>query len=169
MHDRIVQGVVAHYGVNKLMRLGFEERLQETRDRLAAVDNEVNQLLNIDQAKLDEEQRAAFNKRKQAVAQTLAQSQQLLRRIEEVYGYTDLERTALANYVAAKEAELSGMLKPKAQVPAGPPPSSPKAEGQPLPAKQDTAPATPSSPPATQSAAPPEPAGDQPPPAADNE
>ncbi|MEQ9379799.1 MAG: Mov34/MPN/PAD-1 family protein [Pirellulales bacterium] len=163
--DRIVQGVVAHYGVNKLMRLGFEERLQETRTRLAAVDSEVGQLLNVDQAKLDDKQREVFDKRKRAVAKALAQSQELLRRIEAVYGYTDLERTALANYVAAKEAELSGMFKPKAPAtpaPGGSTPSTPT-PGRDEGAATSPPPAAPSS--QTQA----KPADDQPAPTAENE
>ena len=105
--SRMVQGAVAHYGVHKLMRVGFEQQLKETRERLELIDEEVESLLDVDQSKLDDEQAKSFADRRQLVQQALALSRESLKKIEDTYGYTDLERAALASYIAAKQAELT--------------------------------------------------------------
>lgn len=111
--EKMIQGAVAHYGVIKLMRLGFEQQLSETRGRLGLIGSEVDSLLAVDQSKLDDSQRKEFDERKQRVSQALSLSSESLRRIEEVYGYSDLERTALAAYIATKEGELMGLARPQ--------------------------------------------------------
>ncbi|MCA9138799.1 MAG: Mov34/MPN/PAD-1 family protein [Planctomycetales bacterium] len=105
--ERIIQGTVAHYGVNKLMRLGFEGQLRETRRRLELIGNEVDALLEVDQSKLDDEGRKEFDARTRRVSEALALSGESLLGIEEVYGYDDAERAALASYIVAKQAELT--------------------------------------------------------------
>lgn len=110
--ERIIQGTVAHYGVNKIMRLGFEGQLDEIQSRLDLISEEVDALLELDQSKLDDEQRIEFDERKQRVSQALQQSGDSLRRVGEVYGYTDVERAALASYIVAKQAELTAAQQP---------------------------------------------------------
>jgi hypothetical protein len=109
--ERIIQGTVAHYGVTKLMRLGFEKQLRETRDRLGLIDTEVSALLSLNQSKLNEEQQAEFSQRRTRLTQALNQSRETLRHVEETYGYTETELAALASYVTAKQAELEDLLK----------------------------------------------------------
>lgn len=183
--ERIIQGTVAHYGVTKLMRLGFEKQLRETRDRLGLIEAEVSALLSQDQSKLNEEQQTEFSQRRTRLTLALNQSRETLRHVEETYGYTETELAALASYVTAKQAELENLLKSQqssradSQAPRNSKASdpSPKADGAETPsaaasdatkAGRTAPPAADASPPAQTSRAPDGPPVGDLPPASDN-
>ncbi|WP_339733847.1 Mov34/MPN/PAD-1 family protein [uncultured Gimesia sp.] len=104
--EMIVTGVVEHYGTNKLIKPGFEDKLREVNQRL----QEVNHLFGTLSATMPEgstkEQIEIEKKKRMAISQTLALCSQALSMIQTQYGLTDQERKALTKYIKRKQREL---------------------------------------------------------------
>lgn len=110
--ERLVQGTVAHYGVNRLMRVGLEPRLQELQQHVAEIGSDVAAFESLDPSAWDENQSQEFAERVESLQTSLSKVQEELGLLEQDYGYTELERSALALFVAQKQAELNGLMKP---------------------------------------------------------
>ncbi|MGD9632030.1 MAG: Mov34/MPN/PAD-1 family protein [Pirellulales bacterium] len=109
----IVEGTVAHYGYNKLMKIGLEDNLAKVRLQLTAIASALDHLPDAS-AELTEEEQETADKQRKMIGSALAVSDQMLGDIQTVYGMTDQERTALLELIAQKQAALRGLAESKA-------------------------------------------------------
>ncbi len=135
--EMIVTGAVEHYGVNKLIKLGFEDKLREVNQRLL----EVNQLFNSLSTTLPEgatEAQIKEEKNKRAViSQSLVLCSQALRTIHAQYGLTDLERKALTRHIKRKQRELKNLPDPESKSNQKTPANEPKTSVKPSEKQSD--------------------------------
>ena len=103
--EMVVEGAVAHYGINKLMKVGLEENVNGVRRVVSAIRDEV-QKLPAPGEKLSEEQTAAAAKRRKVISDNLLLCERALEEIENEYGLSEDEQLALARLVAEKQAAL---------------------------------------------------------------
>ena len=102
----IIEGTVAHFGALKLMRIGWEEELQDADDRLRAIAPEVKKLSE-EHAKAAGDGGADVAKRWRVVRELLAESQQKVADVQKRYGLSNEERMALAMLESIKQEELT--------------------------------------------------------------
>lgn len=110
--EMIVNGVVQHYGVNKLIKLGFEEKLSNVNQRLREVNQLFGTLSSVMPEGATEEQMKEEQKKKAYISQTLTLCSQELSLINAQFGLTDQERNALTKYIKRKQRELKNMPNP---------------------------------------------------------
>jgi proteasome lid subunit RPN8/RPN11 len=103
--EMIVEGTVAHYGFNKLVKIGLEENLANVRSELSSLAEALDQLPD-STAELSEEQRETVAKQRASISSYLGACERALGRIQEIYGLSDEERMTLLRLVAQKQAEL---------------------------------------------------------------
>ncbi|QDV49796.1 Mov34/MPN/PAD-1 family protein [Gimesia fumaroli] len=104
--EMIVTGVVEHYGTNKLIKPGFEDKLREVNQRLQEVNHLFGTLSTTMPEDATKEQIELENKKRTAISQTLTLCSQALSMIQTQYGLTDQERKALTKYIQRKQREL---------------------------------------------------------------
>lgn len=131
--NMIVEGAVAHYGYNKLLRFGLDDRLQAVRAQLADL-SAAAQKLPEPNAKLTDEQAATAAKLRSAILSGFAVVQQSLKSTELKYCFTDAETAMLARLVPDRIEQLleqppgaprnvpEAGAAPTDSPPAGPPP-----------------------------------------------
>jgi proteasome lid subunit RPN8/RPN11 len=103
--ETLTEGVVAHYGINKLMRFGMEKELAEIRARLSGISGELESLPE-PTAELSPQALEEATKRRRLIADNLVFCERRLGQIQEQYGNSPVELAALAQFVAQKQAEL---------------------------------------------------------------
>lgn len=103
--EMIVEGAVAHYGINKLMKVGFEERLNDVGRIVGAIREEVRKLPAPGE-KLSKEQTADADKRREVISDNLLLCERALEEIGKAYGLSEEEQLALARLAAEKQAAL---------------------------------------------------------------
>jgi hypothetical protein len=101
----IVEGAVAHFADTKLIRPGLENDLAAVNARLSAVSSELERLPE-PAATLSKEELAEAEKRRKVIRENLQLCEAAIKRIEDVYGLSDAERSMLATIAALKQAEL---------------------------------------------------------------
>lgn len=102
---QIIEGVVAHYGLWKGVRPGFEEQLAalgEASDKLAKEMTELSKQHVAAAGDGQEETRQQWQKSLEA----LKQLRQDIRKMAAAFGLNDEERAALLRFIAAKQREL---------------------------------------------------------------
>ncbi len=102
------QGAVARYGVTKLLKPGFEEKMSAIEQHLHLIESEF-QKLPAPSAELSDEERAAALKRRRLIAENLKASANTIGYMREVYGLSAVEQNAVEQLIAEKEAEAQGM------------------------------------------------------------
>lgn len=107
--EMIVQGAVAHFADAKLLRLGLEEQAAAIRRRLATTVAELKKL-PAPGAKLSEQEKDAAAKRRQTIRDNLALSVAAIGQLEKRYGLSEVERSAYAQIIAQKQAELRRLI-----------------------------------------------------------
>lgn len=101
----IVEGVVAHYGVNKVVKIGLQEDLEVVSDRLRELANAVR--TSADTPSGDEAPSPkAVAQRRRMIETGFRDTITAIRQIGERFGYDEFERRALLKYVAEKQAAL---------------------------------------------------------------
>jgi proteasome lid subunit RPN8/RPN11 len=103
--EMIVEGAVAHYGFNKLMKIGLDENLAKVRDELSTLAEAFDSLPASDEGMSDEE-RENFDKQRELIAHNLSACERMLGNIQKMYAYSDEERMMLLRLVAQKQDEL---------------------------------------------------------------
>jgi proteasome lid subunit RPN8/RPN11 len=122
----IIEGAVAHYGYNKLMRLGLDQDLAKVRSTLRAVESELGKLpkatdeLSAADAEKAEKQRRVLN-------DSLLLAEQALEQIQARYALSPEELAVYAQIVAIKQAELNQLLNGAARSSVSGSKSAPKA------------------------------------------
>ncbi len=101
----MIQGAVAHFADTNLIRPGLETELAAVNARLAAIGAEMDKLPE-PLAKLSKEELAHAEKRRTVIRENLKMCEAAIRRIEDVYGLSEAERTILAKIAALKQAEI---------------------------------------------------------------
>jgi proteasome lid subunit RPN8/RPN11 len=99
------QGAVAQFADTNLIRPGLETNLAAVNARLAAIRAEVDKLPD-PSAKLSKEELSAAEKRRKFITENLLMCESAIKKIEEVYGLSEAERTILAKIAAMKQAEI---------------------------------------------------------------
>ena len=118
----IIEGAVAHYGVQKLMKPGFEESISALRGQVRQILQEYRKLPDGSRAPAEEDAETAA-KRRRLIDENLVLCDRFLEKMSQDYGLSEAERNVLARLVALKEAEL--YAPPKKQ---NAPPSTPGKE-----------------------------------------
>ena len=103
----ILEGTVAHFGAFKLMRIGWEEELQEVDFRLQAIAPEVKRLAE-EHTKAAGDDGAKVSKQWHQIRVILSDSQVRVANARDRYGLSDAERAAMARLVTIKQAEVVG-------------------------------------------------------------
>lgn len=104
--ERLAEGAVAHYGIWKNYKPGFEEFLSEVIVAQGTVANEMNRL-SAEHVKAAGDAKEDTQKQWQAVNTGLNQTISGLKLIRERYGLTSSERQAMEREIIAKIRELS--------------------------------------------------------------
>jgi len=143
--ERIVQGVVAHYGVNKFMKHGLEQDLAKARQTLRGIETELKKLPGADD-KLSAKQAAQANEQRRLIGDSLLLVGRSLEQTQEKFALTAEERQLLAEYLVEQLAAIEqrspapskvgakkSAIKPEVKSSTLPPAGKPK---QPLPPAQ---------------------------------
>jgi len=115
----IVEGAVAHYGVQKLMKPGFEENISALRGQVRQILQEYRKLPDGSRAPAEEEAETVA-KRRRLIDENLVLCDRLLEKMSQDYGLSEAERNVLARLVALKEAELHAPPKRQNAAPSKP-------------------------------------------------
>lgn len=135
------QGVVAHYGLNQVARLGLEAHLSVVQGRLDELRVAIGQLPPIG-AELEEDKLQAATTLRRNIDQEVAALRDDLRAIETQYGMTDDQRRIVLLMVAQKQSELLQLqLEAQKNSQSSPtiPPEPEEAEQAPPPAAEEDA------------------------------
>jgi proteasome lid subunit RPN8/RPN11 len=119
--QRIVDGVVAHYGVNKLVKLGLQENLDVVSNRLKDLASASQRLAEAarsgDAAAIEEAEKA-----QQLIERGYRECIGALKQIGDRFGHDEFERRALALYLAEKQASIGAAAVKPVPKDAVPPP-----------------------------------------------
>ncbi|QDV77625.1 Mov34/MPN/PAD-1 family protein [Botrimarina mediterranea] len=119
--QRVVDGVVAHYGVNKLVKLGLQESLAVVSNRLKEIASASERL-----AKAARDTDASSNdetlKAQRQIERGFRDCIDALQQIGDRFGYDEFERRALAVYLAEKQAGVGAPSTTPAPTKSLPPP-----------------------------------------------
>lgn len=139
--ERLVEGVVAHYGLNKVMAVGLDQELVKVRKNLQAISAEAKKM-PAPTGKLTDEEAAAALKQQRLVADSLVMTEKMLEQVQARYALTVEERAALSQLLMQKQAEAAAMLAPQATpaTPVKPKQAAPPAPLVATPEKTATAP-----------------------------
>jgi len=139
--ERLVEGVVAHYGLNKVMAVGLDQELVKVRKNLQAISAEAKKMPE-PTGKLTDEEAAAALKQQRLVSDSLLLTEKMLEQVQTRYALTPEERAALSQLLMQKQAEAAAMLAPQATsaAPAKPKESTPPAAPASAPDKAATPP-----------------------------
>lgn len=110
--ERLVEGVVAHYGLTKMVAVGLDQELAKVRKNLQAITAETKKL-PAPTGKLSEEEAAAAAKQQKLVADSLLLTEKMLEQVQTRYSLTAEERGALSQLLMQKQAEAAAMLAPQ--------------------------------------------------------
>jgi proteasome lid subunit RPN8/RPN11 len=124
--QNIIQGAVAHYGFNKVMKLGLEQELAKVRSTLRAIEGGLGKLPKATD-KLSEEEAEKAEKQRRVLNDSLLLAEQSLERIQSKYTLSPEELAMYAQIVAIKQAELNQLLDGAARSPAPAGKAAPKA------------------------------------------
>lgn len=113
--EMIVTGAVEHYGVNKLIKPGFEDKLIEVNQRILKVNQMFKALPTSLPESATESQIKEEQKNRAFISQSLVLCSQALSMIHAQYGLTDLERRALTRYIKRKQRELKNLPGPESK------------------------------------------------------
>jgi proteasome lid subunit RPN8/RPN11 len=132
--ERLVEGVVAHYGLTKMMAVGLDQELAKVRKNLQAISAEAKKM-PAPTGKLNEEEAAA--KQQKSVADSLLLTEKMLEQVQTRYSLTPEERGALTQLLMQKQAEAAAMLAPQTTTaaPLKPQEAAPHAASAPTPDK----------------------------------
>lgn len=108
--EMIERGAVAHYGTNKIMKIGLEENLQLVSERLGELSKSLKELPAAG-VELDEDAQQAANSLRRDLETNLVLCRDAIDRINRTYGLSDAERQTLLLIVAKKRAELEKAFK----------------------------------------------------------
>ncbi len=103
----VQQGAVVHFGLNKVMKYGFEEDMKSLQKVLGTIQAEY-QSLPESTAELTEEQIAELAQKRKAIASSLGQTVGIVEQLKVHYGLSADEQQAILALIAQKEAELQG-------------------------------------------------------------
>ena len=138
--EMTVKGVAAHYGLNKLIKLGLQESLDDVRKQLTALSEAVDHLPKAG-ADLSEEEVQQANRQLRMITAQLKQSERRLEVVQEQYAFSDVERQMLLGLMVQKQKELQELLSDSTK--RKPPRADAKAGGGgPPPEKRPDPPAT---------------------------
>jgi proteasome lid subunit RPN8/RPN11 len=101
----MMAGAVAHFADTKLIRDGLQEEVSAVQSRLTAVNKELQELPE-PAAKLSKKEHEEAAKRRKFVTDNLALCEEALKRIEQQYALSEVEKDVLAQIVAIKQSEL---------------------------------------------------------------
>ena len=134
--ERLVEGVVAHYGLTKMVAIGLDQELAKVRKNLQAISAEAKKL-PAPTGKLSEEEAAAAAKQQKSVADSLLLTEKMLEQVQTRYSLTPEERGALTQLLMQKQAEAAAMLAPQTTTatPLKPKEAAPPAASAPTPDK----------------------------------
>jgi proteasome lid subunit RPN8/RPN11/Skp family chaperone for outer membrane proteins len=140
--ERLVEGVVAHYGLTKMVAVGLDQELAKVRKNLQAITAEAKKL-PAPTGKLSEEEAAAAAKQQKLVADSLLLTEKMLEQVQTRYSLTAEERVALSQLLMQKQAEAAAMLAPQTPTaaPLKPKEAAPPTTSTPTPEKTAPAPA----------------------------
>ncbi len=131
--QRIVEGVVAHYGVDKVIKLGLQEDLAEVQARMNVVSKELQELSDA-QGELTADELQARTNQRMLIAKNLDFLGAALESISRKYSFSDEERRVVFHLVARKHAELQKLsqkkMKPEAEKSAATDESSPSGNAE---------------------------------------
>ena len=105
--QRLVEGVAAHYGNFKLIRLGLQEDLQVITDRLDQLALKVSSSLE-DRGNSHSLTPKELAQENRMIRRGFNQSIDDLKRISLSYGFDEFERLALSSLITKKQAALGG-------------------------------------------------------------
>lgn len=105
--ERMIEGTVAHYGYNKVMKFGLEQDLARVRKNLSSIGGELDKLPKATD-KLAEDEATTAEKKRRVISDSLLLTEQTLGQIQEKYALTAGELSTLSQLVAQKHAELRG-------------------------------------------------------------
>lgn len=139
--ERLVEGVVAHYGLTKMMAVGLDQELAKVRKNLQAISAEAKKM-PAPTGKLSEEEATAAAKQQKLVADSLLLTEKMLEQVQTRYALTPEERAALSQLLMQKQAEAAAMLAPQptSAAPVKPQEAAPPATPALTPEKTATAP-----------------------------
>jgi proteasome lid subunit RPN8/RPN11 len=109
--QRLQQGVVAYYGINKVLKPGLSEQLAQAHAGLSEV-SAMTRRLAAEQLKPSTRPAAEFVSAWEEVLARTAACQRLLERVREVYGLTPDEEAVLQNAIIQATAVAGGELLP---------------------------------------------------------
>jgi proteasome lid subunit RPN8/RPN11 len=111
--ERLVEGTVAHFGVTKILKDGFDQHLAIVRKNLDSIIAEMKKM-PAPTDKLSEEEAAAALKKHQSVVDGLMMTEKMLGDVQAHYALTTEERAALSQLQRLKQAEVAAMMGPQA-------------------------------------------------------
>ncbi len=110
--DALRRGVVAHYGLTKVMKPGFEKDMSMIESLLKQLQTEFEKL-PAPTEELSDGEKAEAAKRRKLIAYALKNSVLAFEQVKEEYALSAVEQAAVAHLMAQKQAELGGQsLKP---------------------------------------------------------
>ena len=134
--ERLVEGTVAHFGMTKILRDGFDQHLAIVRKNLDSIVAEMKNM-PAPTDKLSEAEAAAALKKQQTVADNLMMTEKMLGDVQAHYALTAQERAAMSQLQRIKQAEVAAMMGP--QAPPSTTPAKPKESTEPKPATSQSA------------------------------
>lgn len=137
--QRLVDGVVAHYGYNKLTRIGLRDDLDILSSNLEKLADAVDAAQKAGGADSERSEEQAAEQRR-LIAGGFRDAIRGLDRIGQAYGYDQYERQALALLVAQKQAELNRALAQQYETPAPKKAAPPASQDQPTQDQETTPP-----------------------------
>lgn len=106
---RLIDGVVAHYGIWKGLRPGLEQHLQETQKVVSKINRDVQSLSTVDVQNKDAAEQ--WRKKVAAISQQLALSNQMLNEIRRLYCLSAEEQLAVQRQIIAQMERLESQTK----------------------------------------------------------
>jgi proteasome lid subunit RPN8/RPN11 len=104
----IAEGAVAHYGYNKVLKLGLDQDLAKVRQALAAISEGFEDLPEAND-ELSKDEAAAALKQRKAIGDALAASESKLTQIQQQYAVSADEQRILLMLLAEKHAQLRAL------------------------------------------------------------
>jgi proteasome lid subunit RPN8/RPN11 len=115
----IEQGAVAHYGLNKFMKIGLEKDLAAVEQHLGLISKSMEELPKLGD-ELTDDQREAAEKLRGDILSNLEGCRNAIGDIERHYGLSEGERQVLMQLVVQKQLELRKQLESPKEASAAP-------------------------------------------------
>ena len=117
--EKIVEGAVAHYGIDKVMTIGLDQNLAKVRQTLRGIEAELRKLPNAGD-ELSAKDASQANEQRRLIGDSLLVTGEALEQIQTKYALSAEERAVLAQMVAERVAALRQLTpaapKPKAKI-----------------------------------------------------